>query len=99
MRKYLLLLIICRAVPEVFSQDVGFSQFYDQPFLRNPALAGIFTGDVRLSASFRNQWQSVTVPYTTYGLSSEVKIPVDVVPNDNLTIGLELLRDVAGTSE
>jgi type IX secretion system PorP/SprF family membrane protein len=99
MRRFLLLLIIFRCGPEAFAQDVGFSQFYDQPFLRNPALAGIFTGDVRLSASFRNQWQSVTVPYTTYGLSSEIKIPVNAVPNDNLTIGLELLRDVAGTSE
>jgi type IX secretion system PorP/SprF family membrane protein len=99
MRWFLLLLIIFRAGPGAFAQDVGFSQFYDQPLLRNPALAGIFTGDVRLSASFRNQWQSVTVPYKTYGLSSEIKIPVNAVPYDNLTIGLELLRDVAGTSE
>ena len=99
MRRFPLLLIVCLPGASVLAQDVGFSQYYDQPLLRNPALAGIFTGDVRLSASFRNQWQSVTVPYTTYGLSSELKIPVNAVPNDNLTIGLELLRDVAGTSE
>lgn len=99
MRWLLLLLIILRAGTATLAQDVGFSQFYDQPLLRNPALAGIFTGDVRLSASFRNQWQSVTVPYTTYGLSSEIKMPLNAVANDNLTIGLELLRDVAGTSE
>jgi len=95
---YLLFLVISWKGVAGLSQDVGFSQFYDQPLLRNPALAGIFTGDVRLSTSFRNQWQSVTVPYTTYGLSGEIKMPVNAAPNDNLTIGLQLLRDVAGTS-
>jgi len=83
-----------------FAQDVGFSQFYDQPLLRNPALAGIFTGDIRFTASYRNQWQSVTVPYRTFGLSSEIKFPMQIMGRDlTLTTGLQLLRDVAGTSE
>jgi type IX secretion system PorP/SprF family membrane protein len=81
------------------AQDVGFSQFYDQPLLRNPALAGIFTGDVRFTAAYRNQWQSVTVPYRTFALSGEVKSAINIVPDDNVTIGLQLIRDVAGTSE
>src|SRR5688572_2978598 len=81
------------------TQDIGFSQFYDQPLLRNPALAGIFTGDVRLVASYRNQWQSVTVPYRTFGLSAEYKMPTHVVENDIFTLGLQLIKDVAGTSE
>lgn len=98
MRWFLLFLIVLSAGPEVFAQDVGFSQFYDQPLLRNPALAGIFTGDVRVSASFRNQWESVTVPYRTYGLSSELKEPINP-SNFVITLGLEVLRDVAGTSE
>jgi type IX secretion system PorP/SprF family membrane protein len=82
-----------------FAQDVGFSQFYDQPLLRNPALAGIFSGDIRFTASYRNQWQSVTIPYRTFGLSSEVKMPINIARDDNLTVGLQLMRDVAGTSE
>lgn len=81
------------------SQDVGFSQFYDQPLLRNPALAGVFTGDLRFTASYRNQWQSVTIPYRTFGLSSEVKMPANFVADDNITFGLQLLKDVAGTSQ
>jgi type IX secretion system PorP/SprF family membrane protein len=94
MRLILLLLLLSL---KGFSQDVGFSQFYDQPLLRNPALAGIFNGDVRFTASYRNQWQSVTIPYRTFGLSSEVKVPLK--NEDNLTFGLQLMRDVAGTSE
>src|ERR1700709_746181 len=89
------LLVSCSAS----AQDIGFSQFYEQPLLRNPALAGIFTGDVRLVASYRNQWQSVTIPYRTFGLSTEIKLPIDLVPDDNITIGLQLIKDVAGTSE
>lgn len=96
---FFLVLTVCLTVLKSFSQDVGFSQFYDQPLLRNPALAGIFTGDIRVTASYRNQWQSVTVPYRTFGLSTEVKFPVNIASDDNLTVGLQLLRDVAGTSQ
>lgn len=99
MKRFLLFVLVFRIGPALFAQDVGFSQFYDQPLLRNPALAGIFTGDVRMSTSFRNQWQSVTVPYTTYGLSGEIKMPLNSKTFDNVTIGLEVLRDVAGTSQ
>jgi hypothetical protein len=43
-------------------QDLHFSQFYEFPLLRNPALAGIFNGNFRFTGAYRNQWQSVTVP-------------------------------------
>lgn len=98
--KQLLLVLLATACNfPATSQDVGFSQFYDQPLLRNPALAGVFTGDIRLTAAYRNQWQSVTVPYRTYALNAEIKTALEVIPNDNLTIGFQLIRDVAGTSE
>lgn len=80
-------------------QDIAFSQYYDQPLLRNPALAGVFTGDLRLVASYRNQWQSVTVPYRTFGVSAEAKFPVGFITDDYLTLGLQVIKDVAGTSE
>jgi len=96
----LLLYILLQGGSINYAQDISFSQFYDQPLLRNPALAGIFTGDVRFTASYRNQWQSVTIPYRTFGLSSEVKFPLQVMNTDvTATLGLQLFRDVAGTSE
>ena len=85
----LLLLLTTRA------QDIHLSQFYETPLLRNPALAGIFTGDVRVQAVYRNQWQSVTYPYRTNALSAEYKFPVGYA-NDFLTIGLQTFYDVAG---
>lgn len=77
------------------AQDLSFSQFYEKPILRNPSLAGVFDGDIRVTAIFRNQWQSVTVPYQTGALSAEVKFPVGRA-NDYLTLGLQTTYDVAG---
>ena len=78
------------------AQDIHFSQFEETPLLRNPALAGIFSGDVRVQAVFRNQWSSVTVPFQTSSLNAEYKL---VVGNgdDFLTIGGAVLYDKAGT--
>ena len=53
------------------AQDIHFSQFFETPLLRNPALAGIFSGDLRIQAVYRNQWNSVTVPYQTTSLNGE----------------------------
>jgi len=77
------------------AQDFTFSQFYEKPLLRNPALAGVFRGDIRVSGIFRNQWQSVTVPFQTSAASVEVKFPVGHA-NDFLTLGLQMTNDVAG---
>ncbi len=80
-----------------FTQDIHFSQFFETPLLRNPALAGIFTGDLRLQAVYRTQWNSVTVPYQTGSLNGEYKLPVGR-GNDFLTIGGQILYDKAGTA-
>lgn len=80
-----------------YAQDIHLSQFYETPLLRNPALAGIFTGDVRIQAVYRNQWSSVTIPYQTGALSGEAKFPVGN-HNDYITGGLQLTYDVAGSS-
>lgn len=98
-RSFCLVFIAWQCMCTCFAQDVGFSQFYDQPLLRNPALAGFFDGDMRFVASYRNQWQSVTTPYRTFGLSSEFKLPAHIVEYDNITVGMQLIRDIAGTSQ
>lgn len=78
------------------AQDIHFSQFFEAPLLRNPALAGIFSGDFRVQAVYRNQWNSVTVPYQTTSLNAEYKLPVGN-GQDFLTVGAEILYDKAGT--
>jgi type IX secretion system PorP/SprF family membrane protein len=79
------------------AQDIHFSQFYETPLLRNPALAGIFTGDYRIQTLFRDQWNSFNNAYRTGSLSGEYKWPIGKA-NDYLTTGLEVLYDKAGTA-
>src|SRR5882762_9363814 len=77
------------------SQDVHFSQFFETPLLRNPSLAGIFTGDIRVQGVYRDQWNSFTKAYRTGSLNAEVKFPV--TNNDFITTGIQTLFDKAGT--
>lgn len=77
------------------AQDFTFSQFYEQPLLRNPALAGLFTGDLRVSMSYRDQWGSITVPFRTTSLSIEHKIPIGS-KHDLITIASQMSVDAAG---
>ncbi len=79
-----------------FAQDIHFSQFFETPLLRNPALAGIFTGDVRVQSVYRNQWNSVTTPYQTGSFNAEYKKPVGK-GDDFITLGGQILYDRAGT--
>ncbi len=82
----------------VSAQDINFSQFYDLPLLRNPALAGLFKGDIRVTSAFRSQWQSVTTPYRTIGLGIEYKRAIGI-SDDYITYGMQASSDIAGDSK
>lgn len=58
---------------EAKSQDIHYTQFYNSPLNINPALTGIFKGDMRAIASVRDQWRSVPIPYTTFSGSYDMK--------------------------
>lgn len=79
-----------------FSQDIHFSQFFEAPLLRNPSLAGIFKGDIRVQAVYRDQWNNVTNAYKTGSLNGEYKMPIGKA-DDFFTLGLQILYDRAGT--
>lgn len=99
MRARRIITIMCVAfvfIMETKAQDIHFSQFFEAPLLRNPSLAGIFTGDVRVQAVYRDQWSSVTNAYKTGSLNGEYKMPVGRA-DDFVTVGLQLLYDRAGT--
>ncbi len=97
-KQSLFILIFLVIAKPAICQDINFAQFYDLPLLRNPALAGIFTGDIRITSAYRSQWQSVTVPYKTIGLGIELKKAVGQ-SNDFITYGVQVTNDVAGDSK
>src|SRR5215469_314123 len=97
-KKWLASLVACIAFGQIaFSQDLHFSQFFEAPLLRNPALAGIFTGDYRIQGVYRDQWNSFTNAYRTGSFNGEYKMPVGQ-SNDFFTVGLQILYDKAGTA-
>src|SRR3954465_13410204 len=89
---FTLLTVAAKAI----SQDIHFSHFFETPLLRNPSLAGIFSGDIRVQGVYRTQWNSVTVPYQTGSFNAEYKLKVGKA-DDFLTLGGQVLYDKAGT--
>ena len=79
-----------------FGQDLHFSQFFEAPLLRNPSLAGLFEGDIRVQGVYRNQWNSISFPYQTGSFNAEYKFPVGK-GEDFMTVGMQFLLDRAGT--
>lgn len=94
-RKVLFTVLLSLLMMNCIGQDIHLSQFFNTPLLRNPALAGIFTGDTRLQAVYRNQWQSIGYPYQTSVLNGEYKFSVGH-GDDFVTMGLSCFYDVAG---
>ena len=78
------------------AQDIHFSQIFETPLLRNPALAGLFSGDIRIQTVYRSQWNSVTNAYSTTSANMQYKLPVGG-SEDYVTIGGQVLYDKAGT--
>ncbi len=95
---YFLIFAFVIVMQTVVAQDLHFSQIMETPLLRNPALAGLFTGDVRVQSVHRNQWNSVTTPYQTSSINAETKLPVGPNTHDYFTVGAQIMYDKAGTT-
>ncbi|HEX2607300.1 MAG TPA: PorP/SprF family type IX secretion system membrane protein [Flavisolibacter sp.] len=93
---YFVLTCCVLASPGLQAQDLHFSQFFEAPLLRNPSLAGIFTGDIRVQAVYRDQWNSVTDAFKTTSVNAEFKLHIGK-GNDFITPGIQILHDRAGT--
>jgi len=86
-------------VASIFSgiaQDIHFSQFMAAPQQVNPALTGMFDGDLRIMANYRKQWGSITVPYRTMAVSGDMKLSSGLFDNDFIGAGLFIYSDKAG---
>jgi type IX secretion system PorP/SprF family membrane protein len=86
----------CIFTLQCYAQEIHFSQIFETPLLRNPALAGIFNGDIRVQSVYRSQWNSVTDAYRTVSANMEYKLPIGM-GDDFLTLGGQVLYDKAGT--
>jgi len=100
---YKKILVFCIAFAAFISagkaQDLHYSQFYNAPLVVSPALTGIFKGDKRVSISFRDQWRSVAVPWTTFTLGYDQKVYLNKRPDLFLGLGGFFNYDQQGDSK
>ncbi len=72
-----------------WTQDIHWSQYNDNQLFLNPANAGHFNGDLRVIGNYRDQWRSVTVPFSTFSFSVDKTIK-------KMGVGLLAFRDQVG---
>lgn len=90
-------LILLFYFTKVIGQDIHYSQYYHSPLNLNPALAGLFDGDIRMIGNYRSQWSSVTVPYVTFSGACDFNILK--TSKNKISGGILFNRDVAGDSK
>lgn len=96
MRHSLLLLTICLLPLTVVGQDLHFTQSGIVPVLHDPSQAAGFDGDMRFSSLYRQQWQSVPVPFRSFIAVVESHMPMPVRLPGKLGWALNFQNDQAG---
>lgn len=92
---FLLLLLSLRTE----AQDIHFSNMHRMPLQISPALAGLAPSDIRFGGIYRNQWQSVPIPYTTFGAFFDTRLAKPKADPGILGAGFQALTDEAGNGE
>jgi len=81
--------VLCLIISKGFGQDFHLSQYDASPMYLNPAPTGQFIGKYRIHGHYRNQWASITTPFTTSSLSFDM-------PYKKLGIGGLIINNRAG---
>ena len=81
------------------AQDIHFPHMHRMPLHLNPALAGLAHSDFRFGGIYRSQWQSVPVPYTTFGAFGDTRLARPMIGPGFIGTGLQLLTDEAGDGQ
>lgn len=97
--KHLLLIAIVIAFNVCNAQDIHFSQYMNSNQLINPALTGMFRGDLMAQVQYKDQWNSWNNGYKTYAVGFEAPIMKGLYKKGNLAIGLNLCGDRAGSAD
>lgn len=95
MNRLLLISFVISLLTPAVAQDVHWSQFNQNPVFQNPGNTGHFNGDIRFVGNYRDQWRSVTVPFSTLSLS----VDANLKKMKNLGYGILFFHDVVGDGQ
>ncbi len=95
---FLLFILMIGWVQEGKAQDPRFSQFYASPLQLNPAMIGVYEGQFRVVANYRDLYSSVLGgrAYRTIAASFDMRYQVD--RGDYIAFGVSALRDDVGVA-
>lgn len=104
MKRLNLVLVTLVSWVHIVAQDPHFSVFYGVPIGINPAYTGNFNGNFRVSAQYRDQWNSILsnepiAAYRTFVGSLEARTNKGLDENDFIGMGVYGMRDIAGASK
>jgi len=88
-----LLFMLCASF--IKGQDVHYSMFFNSPLNLNPGLTGIFNGEQRYHANYRQQWYQWPVGYQSFDLGGDMKIKSEK-NNNFIGVGALFNYDMAG---
>jgi type IX secretion system PorP/SprF family membrane protein len=95
----LVLAFICGIVMRSSAQDVHFSQFYESPLTLNPALCGVYNGQIMAEVNYRSQWASVAgtgAGFNTMAATVELHNIMKKWTKGYLSPGLSFYNDKSG---
>lgn len=82
----------------VMAQDIHFSQWELNPLELNPGMAGVINSNLRVSATYRDQWKGLA-PFTTMKAAVDGNINLKDNGRTKLTVGGLVFNDKAGDVE
>jgi type IX secretion system PorP/SprF family membrane protein len=93
----LLILSMFLGMGKMQAQDGVFSQYYAAPLHVNPALMGVYDGQMRFNANYRQQWSGGTfsdIPIRQIHASFDYR--KRIADGDYLSLGINALEDETG---
>ena len=91
-------MVCCLALIDLSAQDIHLSQFWANPLYLNPAQTGVFDGDYRFAAAYRNQWRAIPVPYSTLTFGGDTRFKQVFSQQSDIGLGMIFNNDVSGDS-
>ena len=91
---FFLVILVCN-ITFVVAQDFHFSQYWSAPLKLNPALTGFYNGNLRVAATYRNQWIGLR-SYSTYAVSTDARFFQNLLDEDVLGLGLGFYQEIEG---
>jgi type IX secretion system PorP/SprF family membrane protein len=84
-------LVLCFISASLLAQDVHFSQWTKNPVFVSPSFTGSFSDKMRITAQKREQWASVTIPFSTNSFSLDANLAKN-------GLGGQVIFDQSGSS-